>query len=64
MKKHATVRIGEYVIPLIGISVSETQETCDSCGKIFHLADVELDFSCKIKCVGCKKTVDVSAGTK
>lgn len=41
--KHATVRIGQYTIPLIGIPEDSTKETCDVCGVEFYLGDVVFD---------------------
>lgn len=35
--KHATIRIAGYEVPLIGLSVSETESACDGCGKDFHI---------------------------
>lgn len=42
MTKHATVRIGEYVIPLIGIHEDATQSECESCGRMTHISDLKL----------------------
>lgn len=49
--KHATVRIDDMEIPLIGIPKDEVFETCDKCRKHFHLQDIVLTdttFLCKI----------------
>lgn len=43
MGEHATVKIGEYIIPLIGIPLSATEMECDLCHDIFHITEVELN---------------------
>lgn len=43
MSQHATVPLGEYTVPLIGIPESATQEKCSRCGSICHLKDIVLD---------------------
>lgn len=53
MKKHATVKIGEYTIPLIGIPESSTQQKCFGCGKSFHLSDIKLDKKGNPYCPEC-----------
>jgi hypothetical protein len=53
MAKHATVKIGDYEIPLIGIEECHGLETCDCCGyeygfdKIFFTGRGFLCFKCK-----------------
>lgn len=52
--KHATIKIGEYEIPLIGIPLSATEMECELCHDIFHITGVQLNeegnqFLCK-KC--------------
>ena len=51
--KHATVRIGEYVIPLIGVPTDATQQECANCKKSFHLSDVMLDVNGTPFCKKC-----------
>ena len=51
-QKHAIVEVSGYEIPLIGIPVGETLETCDLCGDVFSIWQVELtrngkQFLCK-----------------
>lgn len=49
--KHATVRIDNMEIPLIGIPNAEVHETCDKCHGQFHLQDIvltEVGFLCKV----------------
>lgn len=41
--KHAQVRLGEFVIPLIGVPPTATEYTCDLCGDIFPVEQVELN---------------------
>lgn len=40
--KHALVPLGEYTVPLIGIQESAVNETCDGCGRHFHLSQIKL----------------------
>jgi len=54
MNNHATVKIGEYIIPLIGLPLSATEMECELCHDIYHISDVHLtkdgkQFLCK-KC--------------
>ena len=49
MKRYATVPAGEYMVPLIGIPASATQERCVKCKKLVHLTEINLDGICK-KC--------------
>lgn len=37
--KHATVKIGNYTVPLIGIPKSATDETCELCGDVMHMSE-------------------------
>jgi len=37
---HATVKIGDYTIPLIGIPPEATEDKCETCGKLFHLSEL------------------------
>lgn len=52
---HATVRLGDYSVPLIGIDQSATEEKCDGCKRLFHLSEIKLDqdrfmcWSCRMK---------------
>jgi len=41
--KHASVRIGEYDIPLIGIPPSATEYECDLCHNIFEVEKMEVN---------------------
>lgn len=43
MSKHATVKIGEFTVPLIGVKPSATQETCSKCNKVKHLSEISFD---------------------
>lgn len=58
--KHATAKIGEYEIPLIGISPTATEERCDLCKKTHHIKDVMIvmgaGLSCAITCKPCWET--------
>lgn len=52
---HATVRIGEYTVPLIGIPKSATRQKCHHCKKSFHIADMEVDEQFRPTCKKCIK---------
>lgn len=54
-KKHATVRIGEYTVPLIGIPKEATDDECAKCGRFFHLCDLELNEKGKPICLQCRQ---------
>lgn len=50
---HATVKLGDHNIPLIGISQDATLEICDECGDYFGISQIELwidKFYCR-KCL-------------
>jgi len=51
--EHATVRVGEYVVPLIGVPKEATQEKCFHCGSQCHLADMVLDAKGQPCCQTC-----------
>ena len=51
--EHATVRVGEYVVPLIGVPKEATQEKCSHCGSMCHLADMALDAKGQPCCQTC-----------
>lgn len=51
--KHATVRLGEYEIPLVGIPVSSTEGLCAACGKKFYILDLRLDGHARPTCFKC-----------
>lgn len=40
MSKHASVTVGGYVIPLIGIAPDETLEECDLCHDMFDILQI------------------------
>jgi hypothetical protein len=55
---HATVKIGDYTIPLIGIPLSATEMECDLCHDIFHINDVHLMFEGKqFLCQKCRSDI-------
>jgi hypothetical protein len=51
--KHAEIKIGEMVIPLIGIPVNAVEEKCDFCGVVTHFQAVRIDENGKFKCKNC-----------
>lgn len=54
MKKHATITVAGYTIPLIGIDSHATLQECDCCHDEFGIQSVELtgvQFLCS-KCKG------------
>lgn len=51
--EYATVRLGEYTVPLIGIPKEATQEKCSRCGSPLHLADTVLDAKGHPCCKSC-----------
>ena len=56
--KHATVKIGDYEIPLIGLPLSATEMECDLCHDIFHISDVHLTFEGKqFLCQKCSRNI-------
>lgn len=50
---HATVRLGDYRVPLIGVNQSATEEKCDKCKRVFHLSEVKLDHD-RFMCWSCR----------
>jgi hypothetical protein len=59
--KHATVRLGEYTVPLIGVPEDATLETCDTCKKKFNLRVIVLDEHGVPKCPKCLKLSPATA---
>jgi hypothetical protein len=53
--EHATVRVGEYTVPLIWVPPEATEETCDKCGKKCHIGDMSLSEDMKTICPDCKQ---------
>ena len=39
---HATIKLGDYTIPLIGVDRTAAQEKCDRCGNTFSIQEVEI----------------------
>lgn len=56
---HATVKLGDYTCPLIGIPVSATEEKCDGCGGIRHIRLVRLQPDGKFQCYICEATASL-----
>lgn len=70
MKQHATIRLGDYNIPLIGIAAEATTEKCDLCRAPIHIQGVRLTgvqficFRCvedkhTVKCLKCDRLFDI-----
>lgn len=55
--KYAYVKVGDYVIPFIGIAPAATEETCDQCGATLHLQSIRVDESGKFHCLKCADEV-------
>lgn len=51
--KHATIKLGDYDIPLIGVSGGATLEECDCCHDIFSIQVIELCWT-QFLCPKCK----------
>lgn len=49
----ATVPVGEYTVPLIGVPKSATQEKCSRCGSPLHIKDTVLDDKGHPCCQSC-----------
>ena len=60
--KHAEVRIGEMVIPLIGVPPTAVEEICDKCKKVFHIQDIEL-VNDKFLCQQCRFEIRTATKT-
>ncbi len=54
--KHATVRIGEYTVPLIGVPKDATRDECSGCKRMFYIGDLIVDGDFKLLCKTCYET--------
>jgi len=54
---HATVKLGEYTVPLIGIEFAATQEKCSQCQRSYHLSEIALDENCQPRCKACSSHI-------
>jgi len=54
-QKWATVQLGEFTVPLIGVAPDATEERCDGCRCIEHLKDICL-VGTKFLCARCRTT--------
>jgi hypothetical protein len=50
---HATVRIGEYTVPLIGVPPDASKDKCQVCGLEFYIGDMVLDGAGRTLCQKC-----------
>ena len=53
VSKYAMVKLGDYTVPLIGISPEATQDKCDGCGKITHISELSFEGGSML-CKKCK----------
>lgn len=49
----ATVPVGEYTVPLIGVPKEATQEKCSQCGAPLHIKDTVLNAKGEPCCATC-----------
>ena len=54
LQEHANVKIGEYVIPLIGVPPSATLQECELCHDEVPLREAELSESGQVLCRRCR----------
>jgi hypothetical protein len=55
--KHATVKVGDYTIPLIGLPVSATEMECECCHDIVHISQIEINQEGnQFLCLKCRTT--------
>lgn len=52
--KHATVKLGDYTVPLIGIDENATKEQCDECKKVKHLSTIRITDQGRFQCLICQ----------
>ncbi len=63
--KHAIVEVSGHRIPLIGIAPDATLETCDLCGDLFNLRQVQISPNGRqFLCPKCRGERAVSAKPK
>lgn len=53
MSKHASIRLGGFTIPLIGVPQDATLQECDCCHDIFPIQDIEI-VGTQLLCVKCR----------
>lgn len=53
---HATVKLGDYTVPLLGVPPDATEETCEIRGRRCHLSEVKLDGEGYPLCPQCHDT--------
>jgi len=54
MGEHATVKVGGYEVPLIGVPVDATQQECSRCGKSVYILLAKLDYHGQPICLWCE----------
>ena len=55
-KDYATVKIGEFTIPLIGISSAATEDECELCHDIIHISELSWnEEGNQLLCNKCKR---------
>lgn len=60
--KHATIKIGEFTVPLVGVAETVILETCDCCHHGFGIQHVEL-VGTQFLCAHCRAAVLVATTT-
>ena len=54
--RHATVKIGDFTIPLIGIPHDATEAECDLCHDLFHIQSLKWnEAGSQLLCEKCRK---------
>lgn len=62
--RHATVTVGEFTVPLIGVPELAVLERCDGCHRRFHLSEVVVSGSFVVLCVRCSSKRESLQGTR
>jgi hypothetical protein len=60
--KHATIQIGEFTVPLIGVDGEAVLETCDLCHDVYGLQQIELTGT-QFLCIRCRSILNTTLNT-
>lgn len=64
MDNHATIKLAEYIIPLIGIPPYYTIEECGCCHNEYHFQELELNSAGnQFLCAKCKSMEVTEVGS-